>query len=277
MSHPAEGTLQALLDGELPRAERAEVERHLQACAACRAEADRLLGAAARLTAALGPLDRPAPTERALAAVSRQRWRRWVGVDAGQVLRRAAVLVLGVAGVASATVPGSPVRGWIAQMLDRVQVTSAPAGDSVAAGGVPATAAPADSAAAAPGEAAPAAQPAAESAAGVSVLPELGRVRVVLTHPSPELRIRVRLSDDSYSDVRATGRASGARFRTGPGRVEVSGAGAGEVEVVIPRGARSAVVEVDGRPYFRKDGDGIRLLAPASDSSGSEVVFTVRP
>ncbi|HEX8271024.1 MAG TPA: zf-HC2 domain-containing protein [Longimicrobiaceae bacterium] len=276
MSHPAEGTIQALLDGELPRAERAEVERHLQACAACRAEAELLLGAAARLAAALAPLDRPAPTERALATVSRQRWRRWVGVDAGQVLRRAAVLVLGVAGVASATVPGSPVRGWIAQMLDRVQVSSAPAGDATAAAGVPATAAPADSAAAAAGETGPAAQP-AESAAGVSVLPELGRVRVVLTRPSPDLRIRVRLSDDSYSDVRATGRASGARFRTGPGRVEVSGAGAGEVEVVIPRASRSAVVEVDGRPYFRKDGDGIRLLAPASDSSGSEVVFTVRP
>ncbi|HEU0078097.1 MAG TPA: hypothetical protein VFQ76_10640, partial [Longimicrobiaceae bacterium] len=57
----------------------------------------------------------------------------------------------------------------------------------------------------------------------------------------------------------------------------VSGAGAGEVEGDIPRSTRSAVVEVDGRPYFRKDGDGIRLLAPASDSSGSEVVFTVRP
>lgn len=276
MSHPAEGTIQALLDGELPRAERAEVERHLQACAACRARADGLLGAAARLSAALRPLDRPAPTERALAAVSRQRWRRWVGVDAGQVLRRAAVLVLGVAGVASATVPGSPVRGWVAELLDAVQVSSAPAGDSTAAAAARTGAGRADSAAA-PGESAPAAAPVAESAAGVSVLPELGRVRVVLTRPSPDLRIRVRLSDDSYSDVRATGRASGARFRTGPGRVEVSGAGAGEVEVVLPRAARSAVVEVDGRPYFRKDGDGIRLLAPASDSSGSEVVFTVRP
>ena len=276
MSHPAEGTLQALLDGELPRAERAEVERHLQACAVCRAEADLLLGAAARLTAALGPLDRPAPTERALAATSRQRWRRWVGVDAGQVLRRAAVLVLGVAGVASATVPGSPVRGWITGVLERVQVSSAPAGDSTATAAAAGTAAGAADSAAAAGVAGSAAQPAG-SAAGVSVLPELGRVRVVLTEPSPDLRIRVRLSDDSYSDVRATGRASGARFRTGPGRIEVSGAGAGEVEVVLPRAARSAVVEVDGRPYFRKDGDGIRLLAPASDSSGSEVVFTVRP
>jgi anti-sigma factor RsiW len=273
MSHPAEGTLQAYLDGELPRADRAEVERHLEGCAPCRDAAEGLRAAAASLTGALALLDRPAPTERALAAASRQRWRRWVGVDAGQVLRRAAVLVLGVATVASATVPGSPVRGWIAGLLHGGAPASAPAGGSVAAGGpggatgVPAPAAGAPEAGAAPDA----------SAAGVSVLPELGRVRVVLTAPSPDLRIRVRLSDDPYSDVRATGLASGARFRTGPGRVEVSGAGAGEVEVVIPRGARSAVVEVDGRAYFRKDGEGIRLLAPASDSSDSEVVFTVRP
>lgn len=272
MSHPAEGTLQAHLDGELPRADRAEVERHLEGCAACRAVAERLRAAAASLTGVLALLDRPAPTERALGAASRQRWRRWVGVDAGQVLRRAAVLVVGVATVASATVPGSPLRGWIAGLVRPDAPASVPAGDSVAAAvpGAPPAGAPA------PGAAVPGAAPAA-SAAGVSVLPELGRVRVVLTAPSPDLRIRVRLSDDPYSDVRATGLASGARFRTGPGRVEVSGAGAGEVEVVIPRGARSAVVEVDGRAYFRKDGEGIRLLAPASDSSGSEVVFTVRP
>ncbi|HEV2149709.1 MAG TPA: hypothetical protein VGR37_20075, partial [Longimicrobiaceae bacterium] len=130
-----------------------------------------------------------------------------------------------------------------------------------------------------PGPAPSAGEPPADDAAsaGVSVLPELGRIQVVLTSPSPDLRIRVRLTDDSYSDVRATGAAAGARFRTGPGRVEVLGATGGEVEVVLPRTARSATVEVDGRPYFRKDGDGIRLLAPASDSSGSEVVFTVRP
>jgi hypothetical protein len=250
------------------------VERHLEGCGPCRDEAERLRAAAASLTGALALLDRPAPTERALAAASRQRWRRWVGVDAGQVLRRAAVLVLGVATVASATVPGSPVRGWIAELLHGAAPASAPADDSVAAAGGP------GGAAGVPNPAAVAPEPGAApdaSAAGVSVLPELGRVRVVLTAPSPDLRIRVRLSDDPYSDVRATGLASGARFRTGPGRVEVSGAGAGEVEVVIPRGARSAVVEVDGRAYFRKDGDGIRLLAPASDSSGSEVVFTVRP
>jgi anti-sigma factor RsiW len=276
MSHPAEGTLQALLDGELPRADRAEVELHLRGCSACRGEAERLRAAAAALTAALALVDRPAPTERALAATSRRRWRRWVGVDAGRVMRRAAVLVLGVATVASATVHGSPVRGWIAGLVHRVAPSAAPGPDNTPAavpGGAPGAA---TAGAPAAGAAAPGAHPAA-SAAGVSVLPELGRVRVVLTAPSPELRIRVRLSDDTYSDVRASGLASGARFRTGPGRVEVSGAGAGEVEVVIPRGARSAVVEVDGHPYFRKDGDGIRLLAPASDSSGSEVVFTVRP
>ncbi|HEV2146614.1 MAG TPA: zf-HC2 domain-containing protein, partial [Longimicrobiaceae bacterium] len=116
MSHTAEGSIQALLDGELSRAERAEVERHLDGCAACRAEADRLRAASTEFTAALGLLDRPAALERAYHAVSRRRWRRWVGVDGGQVLRRAAALVLGVATVASATVPGSPLRDWLEEL-----------------------------------------------------------------------------------------------------------------------------------------------------------------
>ena len=46
--HPAEGELQALLDGELPRARVLLVRGHLLRCAACRARAD-----AARETAAL--------------------------------------------------------------------------------------------------------------------------------------------------------------------------------------------------------------------------------
>ncbi|HEX2189666.1 MAG TPA: zf-HC2 domain-containing protein [Longimicrobiaceae bacterium] len=259
MPHAAEGTLQALLDGELSRAEGAEVERHLETCPACRAEAERLRAASDGLTAALALLDRPAATGRALDQLGRRRWRRWVGVDSGQVLRRAAVLVLGVASLASAT-PGSPVREWIGELLHGAGAESAPGGLAAVA--------PVST---------PDAPPAGEASAAVSVLPDLGRVRVVVTAPSPDLRIRVRLSDDSYSDVRATGAAAGARFRTGPGRVEVSGAGPGEVEVVLPRSARSATVEVDGRPYFRRDGEGIRLLAPASDSSGSEIVFTVRP
>lgn len=276
MSHAAEGTLQALLDGELSRAEAAEVESHLGECAACREGVEGLRAAGAGLTAALSRLDRPAATERAFARVSRQRWRRWVGVDAGQVLRRAAALVVGVATVASATVPGSPVRGWIGDLLGGAP-GAAPAGDSVAAAPGGSTGSPASPGATGTPASGTRSGSAAEPVAGVSVLPDQGRVRVALTAPSPELRIRIRLSDGAYSDVRAVGAASGARFRTGPGSVEVFGAGAGEVEVVLPRGARSAVVEVDGRPYFRKDGGGIRLLAPASDTSGSEVVFTVRP
>ena len=48
LEHPAEGELQALLDGELPHARRLLVRGHLLHCGACRARAD-----AARETAAL--------------------------------------------------------------------------------------------------------------------------------------------------------------------------------------------------------------------------------
>jgi hypothetical protein len=228
MSHVAEGTIQALLDGELSAFESAAVQRHLEGCPACRAELDLLRSAAADLSAALVVLDLPAPLARAQRAVGRQRWRRWAGTDAGQALRRAAVLVLGVAAVASATVPGSPLRRWVEELRGGA-AASAPVASPVAS-------APAGSSA---GEGAP--------AAAVSILPAGGRVRVVLRHPSPGVRI------------------------------EVSDARSGEVEVLIPRSARTASVEVDGRPYLRKDADGLRLLAPVSDSSGSEIVFNVQP
>jgi len=63
MSHPDEGTIQMLLDGELDPAERATVEAHLAACASCtqrRLEAMRFLEEADRLVEVLAVPERPA-------------------------------------------------------------------------------------------------------------------------------------------------------------------------------------------------------------------------
>jgi len=260
MIHVTEGTIQALLDGELPPAERGPVERHLEECSTCRAEADLLRALSGTFSAVLPVLDGRAGLGQALHEVQRRRWRaRWRG-EALRALPRAAVLVLAVATVASATLPGSPVREWV-EGLWKGGAVAAPAEG-------PASGAPSGSGSA-PAE--------ASAPAAVSILPEEGNIRVVLKSAARGVRIRVRLSAEPFSDVRATGAAALARFRTSPGRIEISGATGGEVEVVLPRSARSAVVEVDGRPYLRKDGDGLRLLAPASDSTASEVVFTVEP
>jgi anti-sigma factor RsiW len=59
MSHVVD-ELTALLDGALPAGRRAEVERHLAACAGCRAEREKLAGAVA-LLGALPPPPGPSP------------------------------------------------------------------------------------------------------------------------------------------------------------------------------------------------------------------------
>ena len=64
MSHVDEGTLHAYLDGELPSAERATLEAHLEGCATCRANLTEERGLRERASAVLGsarPAERPAP------------------------------------------------------------------------------------------------------------------------------------------------------------------------------------------------------------------------
>jgi hypothetical protein len=258
MSHPEEGTLLALLDGELPEAERAEVARHLAACPDCAAAMREMQGLRALFHGAVARTDVPAPAEWALPAV-RRRARTGQGAQVRRALLRAAVLVLGFAGIAYAAVPGSPVRSWISRLV-------AP----------PAT--PAREPELHPAPPAPTASAARERApAGVSIAPEAGGVRVMLSGSGPDLRVRVRVSDGERAEVFATGEAAGARFRTGPGRVEVVGARGGEVTVTLPRGARTAVVEADGRVLLAREGDRLRVLAPAVNGPGEEMVFRVGP
>jgi anti-sigma factor RsiW len=57
--HPVED-LTALVDGALPPARAKEIERHLEACATCRAERDRLAAAASAFRA-LPPAPEPSP------------------------------------------------------------------------------------------------------------------------------------------------------------------------------------------------------------------------
>jgi hypothetical protein len=108
---------------------------------------------------------------------------------------------------------------------------------------------------------------------GVSIRPRNGAVRVVLRNASPGVRITARLVDAEGAAVLARGHAvDSARFRTSPGRIEVVGAGPGEIEVELPRGASLATVEVNGRVYVAKEGDVLRVLAPEADASGAPEV-----
>lgn len=255
MTHPGEGTLQALLDGEMPAAEQDALEHHLSECGHCGAQLEVLRDASDHLSRALRLLDRPPPVAEARARLEHARRRR-TAVRSTAVLRRAAILLLGSAAVLSATVPGSPLREWLANGRGA---------------GTPATTAVRE----------PVAESAAESVepapAGISVRPLEGRMRVVLTAPASGSRIRVRLYDGERVGVWATGTSARARFRSGPERLEVDGAGPGEIQVEIPRAVRQFTLEVDGQIYLRKVGEDLRFPGPAVDTAGPEIVFEVRP
>lgn len=251
MTHPDEGTLQALLDGEVAPPEHQALTRHLGGCERCRGELEELRLAFERSAGALALLDRPAP-----AGAHREFTRRRGRYAWGPALRRAAVLLLFAATGAAAAVPGSPLREWLSGRI----------------GGAPESAsAPA---------AAPAAQPAPAPEAppaGVSVRPSEGVMRVALVRPSAGLRVRVRVSEEEMVRVSARGAAAGARFRTRTDRIEVVDGGPGDVWVEVPRSVRHFSLEVDGRVLLTKDGEQLRLPGPAADTTGPEIVFEVRP
>jgi anti-sigma factor RsiW len=257
MNHTTEGTLLEWLDGRLPASEYSRVEGHVAQCTGCTAELDRLRLLSATFAGAMELLDPPALTRAAYAAVLRRR-SHWRGADTRRTLARAAVLVLAVAGIASATLPGSPLRAWLEDRLGlntHVTVSGAHAPSTLPAP-------------------APAAEPAS---AGIAILPINGAVRIVLNNADPALRVRVRLAEGEIVDVRATGAAADAQFRTGPGRISISDAGAGEIQIALPHTVARATVFVGTKPYLIKERGQIRVLAPAADTAGAEIIFPVQP
>lgn len=272
--HPPFDRLRAFADGDEADGRRARrTAAHLRDCAACRARVTAFRERRTQLREATTLPPPPESWERILA-------RREAGEELllpsgpvpiavpdareagrGRVLRRAAVLLACAAGIASATVPGSPVRAWLGDVL---------AGDPA---GAPSAAAPPASGGRNAADSAPAASAAARAPeAGVAVAPAAGEVRVVVD-ADPALRIRVRLTDGARAEVRGRGAAAGARFASGRGRITVTGAGAGgELEVLLPRGARRASLTVGGRRYVALE-DGRLTVLVRADSSGAEIVF----
>lgn len=261
--HLDEGVIQALADGELGTGDTRRVESHLTGCLVCRREMDGLQEASRALRGALRMLDRapgsvgaPAPVP-ASAAVPR----RLAARSGWSALPRAAVIVLGLglAAAASATVPGSPVRAWVESLLQGSGVGDTPTAIAPQAAEPPAIAADQ-----APVE------------AGVSITVTGGTVRVVLADAGPGLFVRALLTDGDRAGVYASGAASDARFTTGPGRIDVSGASGGSLRVEIPRGAASATIVVNGDVLVTMEGAVLRAPSGADPGPGGAVTFTVR-
>jgi hypothetical protein len=270
--HPPLDALRAFGDGEAPAAEARRTAAHLEGCTDCRARLAglRTLRDEIRQATTLAPP--PGAWERIAARrAAGEELILPVGDAPGAAaprrrlpLRRAAVLLLGVAGIASATVPGSPVRAWLRGLIS--------AGNDAPA--APASPAPAPPAAVPAADAPPVPERVAE--AGIGVAPADGEVRVVVSGAGPALRIRVRLGDGPVAQVRGRGAAAEASFASGRGRVTVTGARAGELEVVLPRAAGRATLTVDGTRFVVLEDGRMTVLVPA-DSSGAELVFPGRP
>jgi len=250
MPHIAEGDLLAYLDGELSWVRRSAISEHLDACKACAAELASLEGAAALLSQALEAIEVPAPQLDSSEIKDRS---RWISRFAGSVLFKAAVLVLTLGGVGAAAIPGSPVRDWLARSLIEVRGALGLASDAETTALEPQ-----------PGVAA------TSDVATITVSPADGQVVVRLTTPAADATVRVQLVDSDQATVRSRG----ARYRTGPGWIEVVNAEPGALEIDLPRALRAARVELNGRPIVIKDAATLRLLT-APDSTGSAVVFRV--
>jgi hypothetical protein len=244
MTHVEEGVLQAYLDAEVTASARAEIDKHLQSCSACVAELHRLRSAAelfstlvrqtdvavpvviAPMAAAPSPVVAP-PSFELERKVPRPRPRR--------ALARAAMFIVGLAAVASATVPGSPVRGWINAALTRAGLLDAP--QSAAAPEV--------------NEEAPAAERAPDITP-IGIEPVNGRARVILTNIRPPAAVKIEETDGGKVEVVLAGRANRARVSVNPGRLSVNDVTGGVVTVRIPRTLQHAVVEQDGITIYTK-------------------------
>lgn len=245
MKHVSEGSLLAFMDGQLEPSERTEVAAHLEACEACRLQAVELRAASESLSGALASMAADTAVDdlrirRAAAAVRAREARQRTGAFR-QTLLRAAVLILGFSALASAAVPGSPVHGWLRGVWagqDSPDVREEHALEA-------------------------ANEPEPESSTGVSIRPVDGRVAVRIVDAAPGTVLRVRLVDEPRAVVRAVE----ARYRTGPGTIDVLDARQGEIILELPRLAASATVSVDGRVVVTQTGT--LLYGEGAESDGS--------
>jgi len=259
MPHYTEGELQAYLDQEVSAPARETIAAHLDTCPVCGDSLAALRSAAGLFASAVGLADVPAPKLSPAGLRARRRAEAAWGLAgfSRRALARAAILIVTAAAAASAAVPGSPVRRIIENAWQQITAeTALPE--------APAT----------PPEA-PATPPAVEPTqipGFAAIEPVEGRALVRLINAAPGVKVRVVVVDSPKVMVTAYGAASNAQFGTATGRLDVTGAGPGEIVIQLPRTA-NATVQVNGRPYVEKAGEQLRFPGPAPDQRGDQILF----
>jgi hypothetical protein len=234
--HMDPGRLQAWLDGELPPADETSVSNHLKGCPVCRDAVRDLEALGAAASGAISLLDPPSPDLEAALWEVRRRRARARATSHRQRLGAAAVVVLLLGAGAAVAMPGSPLRSWI-EGVSEAEMAPAPSHGT---------------------------ETATTSALGVTVDLLNGSI-VVIFHDVPEGMV---LELEPVAEGRTGVYAPAAsRFRTAPGRVEVTVSGPGDVlRVRIPDNAREAEIRVHDRVVARVAEGNLVLAGAASES-----------
>ena len=226
--HLDEERLQRLIHDELGAWEKDEAFRHVATCEDCRR---RLVEATKEETSVhelLRDVDTPVPDvfadaiarqAAAVAPVVRSQLAAW--------LRRAAAvaIVVGIAGAAYA-IPGSPVRGWIHDITEKVA-------------GRPETPAPAP-------------RPGRTGVSGVAVAPG-DRLTILFEPGAKGAELRIDLTDDT--DAHVHGPAGAAAYTSSAGYLLVRGLDSTAVfQVMIPRSAPWVEIRAQDERVFLKEG-----------------------
>lgn len=245
MTHLDDGILQAFLDDELPAGDRAEVAEHLLACEQCHASYEALTRANALFAQSVSVLDVEPPATRPAGGTLGSRARQGTAS-----LVKAAVMVLVVAAVASAAVPGSPVRAWIASVVEPRERPQSPSERP---------APPAETAA-------PTRAP-----AGISISGASGPAVLAVRRLEGSV-IRLETVPGTRAGISVLGAERDPAFRTGAGRVAVEDGVGGEILVRLPLAGAGARLEVDGVLYAETRGGDLTLHVPA-DTADGEIVW----
>jgi len=250
MTHLDEGRLLAVRDEELH-------DLHLSECASCREALEEARARGGVVSRALATLESPTDLEAARAIV-RERVAVQAARNSGAIPlrpRRAQVLwsaskvagLLMITAAGLSALPGSPVRTWIAGLVER----SGPEGRA--------------------GPATPSSLTVGAEATGIRLAVASGPLRVVVVGAEPGAELRVRWVPGADAAVFAP---VGSRFTSGEGRIEARVV-SGTVRIELPRGVVSVSLEVGGRIYLRTTDAGLDVPGPMVERTDSEIVFRI--
>jgi hypothetical protein len=238
--------LQALADGEPLGARESDVLTHVRTCVECQHTIAEMRAAHERDEEFLSLIDRGLPTANVNAVIARAAARRSTRGIRGAIAAGIGILIVSAAAVAA--VPGSPVRAYVEHLFAHTRDSAATMPPLVTQSPI---------------------APRETPDVGVS-FPASSRVEIVFSRAGVQGRVRVTIVDTPM--VRVTNHGGTAAYRLTLHGVTIDSVGSNATfEVMLPSTTGHAVVRVDGRTVFTKNGTRIRTTG-ALDSTGAYVI-----